>query len=123
MYSACEEGNTGKLHGSGQVAGTLLSLRANPALHLPCVQRKKLESFLLTGEVHARGRWNLWLGETSKESPVKAMVEMRQMSPTAVGTEGSFPLEAQGEEGQLSLSSSCGDQQLHISGRCPKNKR
>lgn len=95
VYSECEEGKTGKLHGSGQVAGTLLSLRAT-LCSPPILHPKKSESFLLTGEVRARGRWNLWPGEASKESPVKAMVEMRQKSPTAVGKEGGFPLKAQG---------------------------
>ena len=95
MYSACEERKAGQLQGSGQVAGTLLSLRAD-LYSPPILCPEKSGSFLLTAEVRARGRWNLQLGEASKESLVKAMLEMRQKSSTAVGKEESIPLKAQG---------------------------
>lgn len=58
VCSVCEEGKTGKLHGSGQVAGTLLSLRVK-LCSPPILCPKRSESILLTGEVHARGRLHL----------------------------------------------------------------
>lgn len=48
VYSVCEEGNTGKLHGSGQVAGTLLGPRPN--LFSPPILHPKKPEFLLTGQ-------------------------------------------------------------------------
>lgn len=48
VYSVCEKGKTGKSGGSGNVPGTLLSLRAKTSILCP----KNSVTVISTGEVH-----------------------------------------------------------------------